>query len=822
MRRLLLFSVLAAACKGGLFTDKGNDFPCDFSQPEGVRDAVCAPGDVCGVGNLCRQYRYEGPQFDNGANAPNFGVATLCHPGPLDRPITALTHAKTGEGDRVLAALRSPNADVISLELGQVIVQAPPGLVPYPGNIEQLTAVAMTNAARAQDQVLAAIVRVGQQDVSILYDPGFTMPRTLTMIDSGDRLRNGTDRLAVVRRSVPPGTGAFEVMKGMMEASLDLSADGGPAQRALDVRYLPPTPNNNPAAADDTLILVGDGFLLRRKNGSVVHLGGGAAMPAVLSLVAPRLELRHDVSGTIAAFAAGPKGLTVLSSWRLDRGVTPSAQRLWSDCSPCGKGRISAFAPTFDEGAPAIEVLCSVPVSPGEEAKGGLVLVRVTGSAAADEMQLCTVELVDAPFPLAEVNRVKHGRRAVELDAGDPVFDDAFGAGVALGGVHGQLWVGPSFSGALPLFLDRVPLAFGTLPAPDGGAAVPVAITDRYIAAPRADGMGFQTLDLRNAGAQLPAGAVVSAFIGQAPGWSLASSADVVLICPPTPDAGVGLRFGPRLLDARGAPARGPFFGEAATASDGSLVSFVITADDSLYFSPVPATTTGTADVLEPLTPQLTPAPSSPIRSFTLERSAVGTNGVDRVRAYLVAGRSLFVVTLEGTPPRWKATPIVLQGGEPIEVWMDHPLGGLGRVGFRDGEVFTLPGGFLLVNELPRDAGSKPPQVLDYENLGGWPVAMTSNGLFEAHYDVLPGGKLDNRFPDGGINRAMSWRRLALPDGGEPWRDSSSARLQVTQDTMKSQADSGVSVPLGTTIKVFHLLVYLDHQVLEVGTLLRK
>ena len=51
-------------------------------------------------------------------------------------------------------------------------------------------------------------------------------------------------------------------------------------------------------------------------------------------------------------------------------------------------------------------------------------------------------------------------------------------------------------------------------------------------------------------------------------------------------------------------------------------------------------------------------------------------------------------------------------------------FGGLGRVGYRDGEVFTLPGGFLLVNELPRDAGL-PPQVLDYENLGGWPVAMT-------------------------------------------------------------------------------------------------
>ena len=164
----------------------------------------------------------------------------------------------------------------------------------------------------------------------------------------------------------------------------------------------------------------------------------------------------------------------------------------------------------------------------------------------------------------------------------------------------------------------------------------------------------------------------------------------------------------------------------------------MLAADDSIYFTPAPAVekTTGAQAVLDPIFPQLTPAPSSPIRSLALERSAVGTNGVDRVRGYLVAGRQLFVFTLDGTPSRWTATAVVLQGGEPLEVWMDHPLGGLGRVGYRDGQVFTLPGGFLLVNELPRPDSGVPEQVLDYENLGGWPVAFTSNGLFEAHYEV--------------------------------------------------------------------------------------
>src|SRR5262249_34332403 len=194
----------------------------------------------------------------------------------------------------------------------------------------------------------------------------------------------------------------------------------------------------------------------------------------------------------------------------------------------------------------------------------------------------------------------------------------------------------------------------------------------------------------------------------------------------------LSLGFGPRLVDARGEAARSPFFGEGAldVTPEHNLVSFVMAADDSLYFLPLPPVLTPTPNVLPAVTPQLTPAPGSPVRSMTLERSAVGTDGVSRVRGYLIAGRALFIFTLQGAPPRWSATPIVLQGGEPVEVWMDNPLGGLGRVGYRDGEIFTLPGGFLLVNALPKGDGGVAPQVLDYENLGGWPVAMTSSGLF--------------------------------------------------------------------------------------------
>ncbi|MBK7857386.1 MAG: hypothetical protein IPJ65_01935 [Archangiaceae bacterium] len=829
MRRALLLTAALCACKGGLYTEKGNDFPCDFSQPEGTRDAVCAPGEVCGVDNLCRQYRYEGPQFDNGATAPHFEDALTRHPGVLDRQVSAIGHRFTSEGPKVVAVLgQGTTATVVPLDLTQAITAKP--AVPYPSDLGKLTALASPSSTL--DTWVVALTHNGPGDDPLFaYDSvALTSPRTLAIPD-GERLRSGPQRIHVLRALLDGGTAAVEVTKGSaltLDDALRFSDDGG-VVHPLDVRDLP----DITGGGDDTLLLTREALALRRRTdaGVVTRLNPDEPMPGAFGLRFPlQVDLRTDGNGTLAAFALGPKsplvhvGPTILSSWRLDRAVSPSATRLWSDCTPCVRGDIAAFVPVFDEGRPTVEVLCRVPVTAAEEAKGGLQLVRVVGSATANDTQLCIVEAVDAPFDLGQVSRVKNGRRAAELDGGsDVVIDESLGLGVMLGGQRGQIWAGASFTQALPLFLDRIPTAFGALPQADGGLLEAV-FTDAYAASPRVEGMGYQVLNLRVGGVDLPKDAVGAAFVGQARGWGLLSSADLVFL-DPNAAGGLGVGFGPRLVDARGSPARGPFFGEAATASDAGVVSFVMTADDSVYFLPLPDRTTSTADVLDEVTPQLTPAPSSPIRSFTLERSAVGTNGVDRVRAYLIAGRSLFLVTLDGTPPRWKATPLLLQGGEPIEVWMDHPLGGLGRVGFRDGQVFTLPGGFLLVNPLPLDAGVKPPQVFDYENLGGWPVAMTSNGLFEAHYDVLDGGRLVNRFEDGGINRAMEWRRVTLPDGGEPWLGQTNARLNVRQDTAPFDPSDGVNPgPTGPPpfVKVFHLQVYTAEQVIEVGTLIRK
>ncbi len=827
MRRATLaaLAALLTACPGGLNTGKGNDFPCDFSQPEGVRDQVCSPGDVCGVDNRCRRYRYEGPQFDNGASAPRFDAAAVKHPLLVSEPVLVVTRGVTQRDSQhalaVVGTLQQGTA--LAVEVSGAITGVRATASPIPPGL--LTSVAVSNAPTTRDAFVVALFRNGGVNAGAVFtsldlDAGQPLP-----LLEGDRLRSGPSRIAVVRLD-PMGPGAFEVLPGgpAQPRELDFDEtlpDGGlSAQRVLDVRYLP---GGFPVdAGPDELLLTREGLFLSHLRVVQRLSARDEAMPLVLtSKPRPRTDLRHDQNATTAAFTTYDDGeARVLSTWRLDRRSPASAVRAWPDCSPCGaQGRVMAFAPVLELGAPFVEVLCALP---GGGGRSLLTLLRVTGSAAADEVQACTVEQLEAPFLLAQVNEVSRGRRAAEGVKPTAVFDEGFGSGVALGGRRGQLWVGRSFSRSLPLFLERVPQAFGEIPAPDGGRLTAV-LTDRYLAAPRTPALGYEVLDLSEAGGQLPEGAVGSAFVGQALGWGIASSGDLLLIDPSTADGGASLTFGPRLLDARGQPARGPFFGEAVTRTDGGLVSFVLTADDSLYFTPAPqpGATTLAPNVLDPLTPQLTPAPSSPIRSFTLERSAVGTDGVTRVRGYAVAGRSLFLVQLSGTPPRWSATPLVLQGGEPLEAWMDHPLGGLGRVGYRDGQVFTLPGGFLLVNELPRDAGTNPPQVLDYENLGGWPVAMTSNGLFEAHYDVVD-FKLKNRFEDGGINRAMSWRRVTLPDGTEPWLGRPS-RLHVTQAVEPYDESSGIlRPPAPARARVFRLLVYTDEQVIEVGTLVRR
>jgi hypothetical protein len=85
---------------------------------------------------------------------------------------------------------------------------------------------------------------------------------------------------------------------------------------------------------------------------------------------------------------------------------------------------------------------------------------------------------------------------------------------------------------------------------------------------------------------------------------------------------------------------------------------------------------------------------------------------------------------------------------------------------------------------------------------------MTTDGLYEAHWDEDDAGHLENTFPDGGPGLPMDWRLVPWAEGGTPPWAGQKARLQVVES-------------LSGEFSVFTLLVYTDDQVLEVGTLAR-
>jgi len=218
------------------------------------------------------------------------------------------------------------------------------------------------------------------------------------------------------------------------------------------------------------------------------------------------------------------------------------------------------------------------------------------------------------------------------------------------------------------------------------------------------------------------------------------------------------------------------------------------------------------------LAPVLTPEPSVPIRSLALERTALGTDGVNYARGYLVTSRNVFAWELGGEPSHWSATPVQLGSGQPVEMWFDTRLSALGRVGYADGQVFTLPSGFQLTYPIPENDAGVAGTVLDYENLGGWPVAYTTTGLYIAQWKIVD-GKLQNRFDDGSRNMPMTWQRVTMPDGSEPWlKKDASGRVEAARAKLfvaKDPKDVNNLTP-------YRLLVFLDDKVLQVATNLRK
>lgn len=769
-RTLMLLGLTLVACPAVL-TEPGNDFPCDFSKPIGERDAVCSAGDVCGVNDRCQRFQYEGPQFEGLPTFPDFSekvdAGTALHPritGKVDflakvqGSEAVVMHTPQGAFQITRAGVEAVPFTSAPQDLEDVVLQARPAATPkvtgiLPGSNELYAEGSPTN--RIQDGLMTLKARRVR-----VVDPETQRIGLIT---------DPNTRAGLLREQ--PGRDEFVPFVSQSTLPIFDLAPG-------PVIIAPP-----PVGRFRSIVaLTADGIRAR---------GADGGTELVFPLAIPEgAVLAADATGsTYAMFSGRGVGALTLSVFTASRtGSDFQVTTPWGDCSPCATPL--AFTPGSDLAGPFVEVLCN-----GEGIK------RVRGTQSSGPLAACLTEPVTAPFDTGKVaTTMKRGTNSQRYLTAEQDFSSAIG--FLAGGENGQVWAGKTMSTATPAFLDRVPLDV---------ASLGLRGTDELFALTQPGVFVHDT----DAGFLVVAPEVTSrieALVNQGQGWVVAEQGNLVLIQDvrkPT----LTTKFGPRLVDGRGQPITSALRGEAITDLDGGIVSMVIAADDSLFFVPAPEPTNqpGRSE----LSAQLTPEPSTLIRSLALERSPVGTNGVDRVRGYLVTSRNVYEFKLGGAPLRWTATALQLSGAEPVEVWFDNPRGGLGRVGYRDGTVFSTPGGFQLTEPLPMVDGGVPAAVLDYENLGGWPVAYTSLGIFVARYDKLESGRLDSRFSDGGVNKPMTWREVTLPDGSRPWlRKGPRAEALPGRLHVIAEPQTGTDRAYR---RRFRLLVFLPDGVLEIG-----
>ncbi len=782
-RRLAAFALaLALACSGGLLVDAGNAYPCHFSFDEldaGVSE--CPPGWVCGVTDRCQPAADEGiPSEAYTVHAPpsfDAGV-TRQLPGKLTEPVETVARDALAPAHLAATALlpdggarlyRVKDFQVTGDDVAAATDLALMGDMALAVVAENLLAVDLSSGVQISP------VNAGVPPPQIPLRSATFVRAAATEDQGGARLFGVGARVATVARAgeVKRDAGASPWYATMYDEALVVDKNGPDAGarslevlevRALSRRQLELPSVTLPSPTPDVLLPIAvtrDGFYYRSNAGPVerwTRLNADDEPLVETGPVTPKdVRLHLSENGELWSVAYTPVGASpVLSTWRLERGRPSTLRRAWSDCTPCPRGLVVGFTPSSALGSPIVEVLCDAQ-SLDAGVGGRRSLWKVTGSSALVTTERCQLDALEPAFDLAEVGATER-RFAVA---------EATGTGVALGGAHGQLWVGSTLSTALPLFLDRVPLGLGAIQLPGAGGKLEprrFAVTERYVAAELGNN-GLVSLPLGAlTDAPLEPGVGPRALVREANGWILSGSADLVKV---EPRVGTGaplqLSFGPRVLGPRGEPSPGPFAGEALRAvSDGGVSSILVGANDSLYLYRVGTLADAPTD-RNGLTPQLTPEPGFPIRSLTVDRTSStldfhappGAEGrVPQVLGYLVTSRNVFEFELSGAPLRWTQKQIVLAPNEPVEVWMDDATTSRGRVGFRDGTIFTLPGGFPLARALPSSNGGEPDRVLDYANLGGWPVALAESGLY--------GGVLEQR-ANGSVGKLLRWERIALP-----------------------------------------------------------
>jgi hypothetical protein len=775
---------VTGACSGGLKVEEGNSFPCDSAQAEEVRDTACAPGWRCGIDSRCHE---DVPEAAAMGPVPDTSAATLLYPKLL-----------TGAA-RFVAA--DPRADRILVGQGNDIVLSTNGF-----SARLLDSPPVARAAFVGERVVLHRVSEGlegQRSESLLLGAlesgagGLTTTnevqppvkdtralRAATLPDGGSSLlvlRTGglAGEVDVATGTYTDFPGGFGVQTdgGVCVAGSVLPGCPGSATvlPILDARPVPVSDLtlNRSSPEGDVLVpvTVTRDFFFWRKPGSTP----GADTWQVLNpddpvssegLAVPGTPLlRHGEGASVWGLrryvrdsaSSGAKTVDVLSTWTLRRtSQGPRMERAWDDCAPCANGHLVTFTPVSD-GAVGVEVLC-------ESELGPRTLFRVVGASVTSPANTCLRQPLDAPMDLSEIATTLDGeKRRVTPGA----VDDALGAGLAMGGMHGQLWKGRALSTLRPVFLDRAPLEVGILTVPILGDTL-VALTPDFLALrfnqSVGESEGLTAVDRRQGAGGSAEQARLAALVRGAQGWLVLESGQLVKVSPA--DGSLGNSYGPQLLAPDGTPASGPFLGQGVSATGTEGASLVLTANDQLYVLDS-AKLEAEPGAQPGLLPRLTPDPGFPIRSLARDRtvSAANTTG-PRVRGWLSTGRSLFEYQ-QSAEGQWSVTPLPLGDGEPVEVWgRAGDATTYGRVGLRDGQVLRLPSGVPLTQPFPKED-----IAVDYASLAGWPAALGEKHV----YRTRPTTRAD------GQEGLLSWEQLALPPGlGKD--DLKGARIEVVTE----------------------------------------
>lgn len=779
MKRTVLLLLALTGCQSGLNLS-GNAYECDFGANRDLRsqERICGEGWACGITGRCQLNEpdilpVDGSQLVFAPNAPR--VYPI--PGQLDAPYTDVA-GSAADPQTVLAARSNINSNgtvlLVSNGAPQTFTLPPLEVGDLAYSDQGLALVAVVRGPLGGVRREVRLIPFGQSNGAAVGASAATP--NIPLVD-GFALRGATDfasdagfQLYVQRKAVfqrPPNAGEVELIPEPVLREFVVDAGTGVTLSALDARPVPLRQFERVGPGSDTLTplaLTEEGFFYRSRKGPTtfndqwVSLMPADEQPIPMKdgrgfEVPPRLRADPSQSIFTVAFAvqgSGDLAHTALSVWRLERGSqSASLRRVWGDCTPCGpNASIITAAPVFQNGDISVDLLCD-----GRE--GGVRatrFVRVVGSAGTDVRDACAAASIAPSFEASEVaptNRTVTGLDGGTMQVPRYAVSDFLGSSLVLGGKHGQLWRGSSFDAMRPFFLDRVPSDVSTL------FGKPFALTRDYVSAhapaglrvlnPRAfSGTSEETLLPRSA---------PSDPTTQAAGWVVLSSSELARLTPQ--DAGFKVEFGSPLRDTASQPAKEPYFVEgveflqAAGQPPGTLQKwFIISAFDSLYQSPRLPLSLNRGE-LTPLLPVVTPQPGSVIRSFVMDRSkspnrvspAFGDENGPKPLAYgyAVASGSLYQVEVRGTTTTWSAQRLESGVGEPVEVFMrsDADTQGLGRVGFRDGHVLSLPAALPLVGDLTEGTFAPGLQIdfttkraVDFANIAELPVLLTEEGVW--------------------------------------------------------------------------------------------